>query len=175
MKRALTTLASLAAVALAALLLLPTLVGMQRYVITGGSMEPTISKGSLVFSDVVPTTSLRLGDVVTYSPPAGEGPRGLVTHRISWVGRDQDGMLGFRTKGDANAAPDPWRFGLGTEQARVRFAVPYLGYGLAYASRPRVRMILIGLPALFVAFGVLSGLWREAGADARRLSAGKPA
>lgn len=170
MKRALSLLATLAAVGLAALLLLPGVFGMQRYVITGGSMEPTIAKGSLVFSDLVPTASLRSGDVVTYRPPAGEGPAGLVTHRIVWRGRDKDGALGFRTKGDANAAADPWRFGLGPAQARVRFAVPYLGYGLAYASRPQVRRLLIGVPALLVVLLVLSGLWRDAGVESRRVA-----
>ena len=170
MKRLLSVSVTLVAVAAAVVLLAPTLLGMQRYVITGGSMEPTIHKGSLVFSDVVPTSSLRVGDVVTYRPPAGSPETGLVTHRIVWSGRDKNGALGFKTRGDANTSDDPWRFGLGSSQARVRWTIPYAGYALAYASRPQVRFVLIGIPALLVAFFVLSGLWREAGADARRLT-----
>ena len=167
MKRAASALGTLLAISLAVAMLAPSLLGYERYVITGGSMEPTIERGSLVFDEVVPTAQLRTGDVVTYRPPAGEGPGGLVTHRIVWTGRDKDGATGFRTKGDANAATDPWRFGLGDRQARVAFHVPYAGYVLAFVARPRVRMVLIGLPALLVGLFVLGGLWREAGDEAR--------
>ena len=164
-KRAISLLLTVVAVGLAGLLLVPTLLGMQRYVITGGSMEPTIAKGSLVFSEVVPTAQLRRGNVVTYRPPAGSGPDGMVTHRIVWSGRDKDGRLGFKTQGDANAAPDPWKLRLSAEQARVKFAVPYLGYVLAYAAHPLVRIVVIGLPALLIAFFALGGLWRDATAE----------
>lgn len=174
MLRAASSLGIVLVLAIGALMIGSTLLGMERYVITGGSMEPTIPKGSLVFDEVVPTEELRQGDVVTYAPPAGEGPGGLVTHRIVWAGKDAAGRPGFRTKGDANAVADPWRFSLGARQARVRLHVPYAGYVLAFVSRPRVRMALIGLPALLIGLFVLAGLWRDAGADARRLG-GLPA
>ena len=81
----------LAALALGALMLLPPLAGYQRYVITGGSMGDTIPKGSIVYDRAVPVSSLRVGDVITYTPPAGSGPGGRVTHRIFWIGRGADG------------------------------------------------------------------------------------
>jgi hypothetical protein len=45
--------------------------------------------------------------------------------------------------------------------------VPYVGYGIAALSARRVRMVVIGLPALLIAIGVLAGLWRDSGAEAR--------
>jgi len=144
--------------------------GYKRYVITGRSMTGTIDVGSLAFERAVPPSSLKVGDVVTYSPPADSRVRGLVTHRIVWAGRSRDGGRAFRTKGDANPQPDPWRFVLSSPtQARVVFHVPYAGYALAAFSRPRVRMLLIGLPALLVAISLLAGLWEDAGVEARRL------
>ena len=94
--------------------------------------------------------------------------RGLLTHRIVWAGRGPDGERAFRTKGDANTRPDPWRFELpGRAQARVAFSVPLLGWPLAALAERWLRMLLIGLPALLVAVSTLARMWRQAGDDAR--------
>src|SRR3954470_22277790 len=117
--------------ALAAVMVLPSALGYGRYVVTGRSMSGTYSRGSLVFDRPVSTKSLRVGDVITYQPPRGAGPGGLLTHRIVWIGRAH-GARAFRTKGDANARPDPWRFELArATQAKVVFSVPLLGWPLA--------------------------------------------
>src|SRR5437763_8440391 len=80
----LSTLLLAAVFAMCALILVPSLLGFQRYVITGGSMTGTIDRGSLVFDKAVPVSQLRVGDVITYTPPASSSPTGRVTHRIVW-------------------------------------------------------------------------------------------
>src|SRR5690348_5617134 len=105
--------------ALATLMLVPSALGYHRYVVTGGSMSGTYARGSLVYDRAVPVRSLRVGDVITYRPP---GRASLVTHRIVWIGRGASGAPAFRTKGDANAYSDPWRFELRrSTQAKVAF------------------------------------------------------
>jgi signal peptidase len=169
-RRIATALASalcVASLALAGLMILPGLFGFQRYVITSGSMTGTYDRGSVVFADVVPVSDLGVGDVITYTPPAGSGPSGLVTHRIASIGQDQFGRPLFQTKGDANETADPWTFTLdeGT-QARAVFHVPFVGYAVSALSVREVRMIVIGIPALLIAFAVLVGFRREARAEA---------
>jgi signal peptidase len=160
--RMLTSSALAAGVALGALMVLPALFGIQRYVIVSGSMTGTYDRGSVVFDDVVPVAALKTGDVITYRPPAGAGPNHLVTHRIAAITTDRNGNRTFRTKGDANQAADPWTFSLPDgKQARVRAGVPYVGFVIAALSDRRVRMIVIGLPALLIALSSLAGLWRE--------------
>jgi signal peptidase len=79
-----------------------------------------------------------------------------------WTGRGASGARAFRTKGDANAAPDPWRFELrGETQARVAAHVPYAGYVIAAVGIRWVRMLLIGVPAAWVAIGLMFGGRRE--------------
>jgi signal peptidase I len=159
---ALATALCAACLGLAGLMVLPGLLGYQRYVITSGSMTGTYDRGSVVFDDVVQVSDLRVGDVITYTPPAGSGPSGLITHRIAWIGSDQFGRRLLRTKGDANATPDPWTFTLdGPTQARAAFHVPYVGYALSALSIRKARMIVIGLPALLVAAALLFGLGRD--------------
>jgi signal peptidase len=153
-----------AAVALAAAVLVPALLGFQRYVITSGSMTGTYDRGSLVYDRVVPTASLKVGDVITYDPPAGAGPAGLVTHRIVSIETEARGRRVYRTKGDFNPSADPWTFTLANRtQARVAFHLPYIGFALAALADRSLRMLVIGIPALLVALSVLAGLWREAG------------
>jgi signal peptidase len=153
------------ALVLALAVLVPALLGYQRYVITSGSMTGTYDPGSLVFDRVVATSSLRAGDVITFRPP---GQAGLVTHRIASV-RVVHGQRVFTTKGDANRATDVWSPMTlrDARQARVAFHVPYLGYGIAALSDRRVRMIVIGLPALLIALSTLAGLWRDTSPESR--------
>jgi signal peptidase len=167
-----TTLLLAAGVLLGALLVLPALAGYQRYAIVSGSMTGTYDRGSVVFDEVVPVADLKVGDVITYRPPAGSGPKGLVTHRIAAITLDRGGSRIYRTKGDANAVADPWTFTLaGPEQARVRASVPYLGFAVAALSDRRLRMLIVGLPALVIALSSLAGLWAESEPD----PAGSPA
>jgi signal peptidase len=142
--------------------LAPAAIGWQRYAIVSGSMTGTYDKGSLVVDDVVPVSSLKVGDVITYLPPAGDH---LITHRLAWIGLDPTGARIFRTKGDANPVADPWTFKLDRpEQARVRFGVPYAGRVLTALGRRDVRLALIAFPAVLIAFFNLAGLWRRLGA-----------
>jgi signal peptidase len=160
--RVLTSLLLAVGVALGCLMVLPALFGIQRYVIVSGSMTGTYDRGSVVFDDVVPVGALKVGDVITYRPPAGEGPNHLVTHRLAEIEVDRNGNRTYRTKGDANTVADPWTFSLpGPSQARVRAHVPYVGFVIAALSDRRVRMLVIGIPALLIALSSLAGLWRE--------------
>jgi signal peptidase I len=152
-----------ASLALAGLMILPGLFGYQRYVITSGSMTGSYDRGSVVFEDVVPVSDLRVGDVITYTPPAGSGPSGLVTHRIFSIERDQFGRPLFRTKGDANETADPWTFSLDEPtQARAFFHIPFVGYAVAALSIREVRLVVIGLPALLIAVAIIVGFRRDA-------------
>ena len=167
-RRVLGILLGAAALILAVAVLVPALLGYQRYVITSGSMTGTYDRGSLVFDRVVPTASLRAGDVITFRPP---GHAGLVTHRIASV-RTAAGQRVFTTKGDANRVADAWgAIALRDKQARVAFHLPYLGYGLAVLSEKKARMLVIGLPALLIALSALAGLWRDSAPEGRPQSA----
>lgn len=148
-------------VAALALTFAPGLLGYQRYVLVGGSMEPTIHKGSLVFDRVVPVADLRVGDVITYVPP---GSHRAVTHRIVGERRGERGTPVFRTKGDANQLRDAQPFVLsGSTQARYAFAIPGLGWVFILLGSAQARFLLLALPALLIALTMVAGLWREGG------------
>jgi signal peptidase I len=167
----------LLAVVLAALVLIPGLLGYQRYVITSGSMTGTIDRGSLVFDEVVSASSLRRGDIITYTPPPVAGVHEPVTHRIYSITHDRFGHTIFRTKGDYNPAPDAWTFTLAhPTQGRVAFHLPYVGFAFAALASPNLRMLIIGIPALLIALSIIGRMWRDAGEELdrrRALAAGR--
>jgi signal peptidase I len=106
------------------LVLLPTVLGLDRYVITDHSMDGSLGRGSVVLSRNVPPTDLRVGDVITFLPPgeAGDGER--VTRRIIAI---EDGRA--TTAGDASGHADPWRLPLSeSTYARAWVSVPWIGY-----------------------------------------------
>ena len=79
-------------------LALPKLLGMQAYNVISGSMEPTLSVGSIVYVKPVNFIELQEGDVIAFNAGAS-----VVTHRITNI--DADDML-ITTKGDANEGED---------------------------------------------------------------------
>ena len=160
-------------VAILAATYLPSLVlGLQRYVLVGRSMEPSIHRGSLVFDEVVPVGALRRGDVVTYVPPGAEHP---LSHRIVSITR-RGGRRVFRMRGDNNRVADPGPVTFRRPvQARVKLAIPYVGWVYIALTAPGLRRWLIAIPALLLALWALGGVWREGGTILReRARAGAP-
>ena len=69
--------------------LLPSLLGYERYVIESGSMEPTLSVGTVVYAKAQPPEALAVGDIITYQPPPETKVDDLVTHRIVEIEPEQ--------------------------------------------------------------------------------------
>jgi signal peptidase I len=150
----------LAGVLLLAATFVPTFFGLERYVLVGHSMEPTIHRGSLVFDEVVPRAALHEGDVITYIPPGAHQP---VTHRLISA-RTIQGTRVFRTKGDNNPHADLRPFVLREAvQARVKFAIPYAGWVFILLSAPAMRIYLLVVPAVLLALYGLVRMWRHGG------------
>jgi signal peptidase len=136
--------------------LAPSLFGYERYVITGGSMSGTFEKGSIAFEKRVPVEDLKVGDVITYQPPADSGVTTLVSHRLISIKQLKNGTVRYRTKGDANPDPDPWRFSLvEPTQPVIKHTVPHLGWVLIDLADRQTRMLVIGIPAGLIALASL--------------------
>jgi signal peptidase len=131
--------------------------GLKPVAVYSGSMRPTLGVGSLAVDRVVPARSVRVGDVITFNDPYVKGR--LVTHRVAQIVPTKHG-LAYRTKGDANAARDPWAIRLTGHVGRVAFHVPIAGYLLYYAHTREVRGALLALFAAMVLVAVLRRIWR---------------
>ena len=100
--------------------------GMATFVVTGGSMEPTIHKGSLVIDEPVSADKIRLGDIITF-----DHYDQTTTHRVVGVEGSANGTM-FSTKGDANQVVDPDPLSFPGRVGLVKLAIPGLGYAVAW-------------------------------------------
>jgi len=123
------------------------LTGRQTIIVGGGSMEPAVPLGAAIVVAPVAAADLHVGDVVSLR--AGKD-RALFTHRIVEVLQRADGTW-VRTKGDANANPDPTPVPARDIEGRVQLTIPIAGYLIALLSVPVGVLFLIGLAATLLA------------------------
>lgn len=121
------------------------------------SMEPAIPAGSVVVVRPIPTSEVRVGDVVTFEAPVEARP--VVTHRVIEV-VEPGARPVIRTKGDASDSPDPWRARLVDDTAwEVSHVVPKVGFALNALRDPMVhRVTVLATPVVFVVL-VLFDIW----------------
>ena len=149
------------------LVFLPTVLGLQRSVVTDSAMEGdrdgSVSRGSIVLARDVPASDLAVGDVITFRPPLTEGGAegtaagSSVTRRIVAM---EDRVA--RTRGDNLDAQDPWSLDMSDETyPRVVLAVPWVGYpftGVAGRGGWVLFVVLIALTPVLVALASLRRL-----------------
>jgi signal peptidase len=103
--------------------------GMGTFVVTGSSMEPVISKGTLVIVEPVSPTAVSRGDIITF-----EHYGQMTTHRVIAIDTSNATSPTFTTKGDANAVADPEPVHFPGEVGVYRASIPVLGYVIVYAQ-----------------------------------------
>lgn len=125
-----------------------------------GSMEPRIKVGDIAVSRPVSMDTVKAGDIIYFREPNTGVPfvhRVLGINTITTTARDPQGnFVGqttefrYRTKGDANASPDPYEITAAQFGGRVWFTIPT--YGLLNGQVSLQLMLLI-------AAGVFGVIW----------------
>ncbi|HOV70476.1 MAG TPA: signal peptidase I [Clostridia bacterium] len=118
--------------------------GYRVYTVLGGSMEPAIHKGSIIFSKEIEPENLKVGDVIMFISPAYNNK--MVTHRIT---RINDG-LSFTTRGDANDTDDLEPVPAADVKGKVCMSVPYVGYVVNFAQTRTGLLLLIIIPSALI-------------------------
>jgi len=128
--------------------LLPVL-GRQMYVVSGGSMEPAIPLGSVVFVHQIDPSGVRPGQIITFRLPSGT----VVTHRV--IARSEiAGATSFETKGDANATADTTPVTSAEIVGDVEMSLPSIGSLIVNLSSTAGELML-----LFFLGGLLLASW----------------
>jgi signal peptidase len=137
----------------------PHLFPYQTMTMLTGSMVPKIKPGDVAVDTRVAIYDLKPGDIITYHIPVEDNR--IVSHRIVSIKPEPDGSLTVQTKGDANAANDPWvaNFEGGTVW-RVDTVIPKIGEGIRFLRKPGVTEVARYVaPALLIAIA-LPAIWR---------------
>ena len=112
---------------------------LQILVVLSGSMQPTLHAGDIIITQETPIQTLHINDIITYRSP--ENTKNLVTHRIVNIINDNH-VLTFQTKGDANKDPDHYVVASDRIVGRMILIIPYAGY-IAQISHSFIGYILL--------------------------------
>lgn len=82
--------------------------GYSMFRVVTGSMEPTISTGSVLLCKEMKIDKIETGDIVCYRTKIAEIYGSIVTHRVVEVHEDENGTIYLETRGDANVSSDPY-------------------------------------------------------------------
>jgi signal peptidase len=126
--------------------------GLGTFIVTGGSMEPGIQKGSLVLVQPVSPSEVKVGDVITFQQYDQ-----TTTHRVISIGRgSSEPGLTFKTKGDANVVADPEDKTFPAQVGIVRVAIPVAGmFAASVQAYWRLVLTLIAAITFFSCAGAL--------------------
>ena len=101
----------------------PKLFGLNPYIATSGSMQPTIETGSLVYVNTKDTT-INPNDIIMFNIPSlNENSHKTVTHRV--IGTENGAYI---TKGDANEERDSNTVSQEQIVGKYAYHIPKLGY-----------------------------------------------
>lgn len=117
----------------------PEVLGYSQYIVTSGSMEPSMSPGDLIL--VKSQESYDLGDVVTFRDSRGE----TVTHRIMGSVSGQ-----FITQGDANNTEDGELLPPERILGKLRLVLPGAGGVLMFLRSPLGILVLLVVGVLLI-------------------------
>lgn len=124
--------------------------GLGTFIVTGGSMEPSIHKGSLVLVQPVSPSEISVGDVITFQQYDQ-----TTTHRVIAIGESTAGLV-FKTKGDANVVADPEDKTFPAQVGIVRLALPVAGtLAASVQAYWRLALTLIAAFTFFSCAGAL--------------------
>lgn len=137
--RILMVLSTAAVVILVGVLTLPKLFGYVPYVVTSGSMEPSINTGAVAFVNTHDTEAFT-GEVVAFT--TGDGA--VVLHRL--VGYDSETDT-YTTKGDANDVEDQLPLEREAIIGTYTMQVPRLGYFVAKLESRSFKIGNVTIPA----------------------------
>ena len=127
---------------------IPKLFGLQEYNVISGSMEPTISVGSIVYVKGQNWNQLSEGDIIAFESGAS-----VVTHRIKEMHND---TMTITTKGDANNVADFNDIDFSNVIGRVVAHFPVFGLIAAWLSETvgkivAAMVLIVGAILSFVA------------------------
>ena len=126
---------------------LPTKKYFSSFIVSSGSMEPSIKTGSIALVMPIDPILVAVEDVIAFRSP--EDGKKTILHRVRKITGNQKNRT-FHTRGDNNQDMDKWQVRGNAIQGLMFFSIPYLGH-LAYVIRTPVGfLVFIGIPGLLL-------------------------
>lgn len=128
---------------------------LKVFSIVSGSMEPSITTGSLLFHQEDAFLDIQVGDIITYQL---DNSSIYVTHRVIHVDYDKQQLL---CKGDNNANVDTFYINKQQYVGTVLFHIPYAGYIMLFFNSDVGKSVL-GVCALIICMSIAIDMYQKA-------------
>lgn len=79
----------------------------RMFTVITGSMEPDYSVGDVLIAKSVDPSTIKTGDVITYTGKVSSFNKKIITHEVIGISKDENDKYVFRAKGKANLVEDP--------------------------------------------------------------------
>lgn len=137
----------------------PGFLGFESFVVTTGSMQPTIPIGALAVVSPVKVEQLSAGDIITYRRPSD--PDTIVLQRLLNVDAEAADKLNLQTRGDAEPTSEQVNVLPRVTLGRVMYAIPGIGLLVDFLNQPLGKILLLATPGLFLAADYMLGRVRR--------------
>ncbi|MEI6533357.1 MAG: signal peptidase I [Candidatus Roizmanbacteria bacterium] len=128
---------------------LPTKNLLVTYIVSTGSMEPTVKTGAIAFVVPVKLDAIKEGDIITFKSP--KNAKDTILHRVNKI-VVKDNKTVLITKGDNNNAPDNWEVKSDAITGKFNFSIPYIGHPAALLKTPWGFAGIVGIPSIYLIF-----------------------
>ena len=122
--------------------------------VASNSMEPVLSRGTLVMLTGVQPSEVGRGDIIVFDVPVSVQERynyaPIVSHRITEV-NESGGELSFRTKGD-NTNADPFDVLPHQIRGQISREIPHLGYLVLFLQSKHGLFFVIACVAIYIIY-----------------------
>ncbi|MCK4527874.1 signal peptidase I [candidate division WOR-3 bacterium] len=142
----------MAAIAAAIYVMPPIITGSTKFLnVLSGSMNPIMNTGDLIVVTPVDPENIEVGDIIAHEDP-DRRENVIITHRVvEIIEEDDEGVLRFRTKGDANEDVDPYTVDASDLVGKAAFVIPSLGYFFHYVRGTKLFLLLLVIaPAMLI-------------------------
>ena len=127
--------------------------------VESNSMLPAFSMGDMLVLQGVPAQSLKVNDIIVFSPSPQQTP---VVHRIISINPDNT----FQTKGDNNQGQLPFELRIEPSQihGKAIFIIPYAGWlklGMMQYVLPNILWVIVGAGLIAFIYIGIKMYWGE--------------
>ena len=126
----------------------PNVAGKLPLIVLTDSMYPEIESGDLIICKTEKPENIRVGDVISFFDPAGNGTS-IVTHRVVEI-VDENGALMFRTRGDNNNVEDRLLVSAQDLVGTYRNRIPNAGNVALFMQTPTGLIVCVVMPILLL-------------------------
>ena len=126
-----------------------TLGGIRMFTVATGSMKPVYEVGDVLISKEIPPEEIKVGDDIVYRGEQSSFNNKIITHRVIFIEKLEDGNYKIITKGTANEQEDPE-----INQTQVYGKIVYKVQTLSYLGK-LIQSIYVFYFIIFVPIGLL--------------------